>query len=147
MTPADHRLLRLEFSSTFEILDLVQIVADNICGEFGFDDDTSHWVSVAVRESVINAIRHGNQNNAGKRVFIEFETNSQKLMIRVRDQGLGFDPGQLNNPLSPENLLKSSGRGIFIIRSFMDDVLLERAPEGGMMIQMTKRLHPTTPVR
>jgi serine/threonine-protein kinase RsbW len=65
-----------------------------------------------------------------------------ELLIRVRDQGEGFDPETIANPLEPENLLKSSGRGIFLIRNFMDDVQLQRAPEGGMEIRMVKRVQP-----
>jgi serine/threonine-protein kinase RsbW len=103
-------------------------------------------VSVAIRESVINAIKHGNRNDTGKRVFVEFETATKadvpELAIRIRDQGEGFDPDQVANPLDPENLLKSSGRGIFLIRSFMDDVQLSRAPEGGMEIRMVKKVQP-----
>ena len=64
------------------------------------------------------------------------------LSIRVRDQGEGFEPEEVADPLAPENILKSSGRGIFLIRSFMDDVRLQRAPEGGMEIRMTKRVQP-----
>ena len=101
-----------------------------------------HTIGIAVRESVINAITHGNQNDAAKRVFVEFErgaAGSRALTIRVRDQGEGFNPDLLASPLDPENLLKPGGRGIFLIRSFMDDVRIERAEEGGMQIQMTKR--------
>jgi serine/threonine-protein kinase RsbW len=130
----------------FEMLDLVQVVSDHVGREVGLDDDSVHWVGVAIRESVINAIKHGNQNDAAKRVFVEFETGAgtgiAELSIRVRDQGPGFDPDHLADPLAPENLLKASGRGIFLIRSFMDDVLLQRAPEGGMEIRMTKRVQP-----
>jgi serine/threonine-protein kinase RsbW len=145
MTTSDHRLVRLEFTSAFDMLDLVQTVGDNICGDFGFDEDTAHWISVSVRECVINAIKHGNQNDSGKRVWVEFETNAQELLIRVRDQGEGFDPEEVADPLATENLLKSSGRGIFLIRNFMDDVRLQRMPQGGMEIQMTKRISPTAP--
>jgi serine/threonine-protein kinase RsbW len=143
---ADQRSLRLEFTSAFEMLDLVQVVSDHVGRDVGLDDDAVHWVGVAIRESVINAIKHGNQNDAGKRVFVDFETASgagpAELNIRVRDQGPGFDPDHLADPLAPENLLKASGRGIFLIRSFMDDVILQRAPEGGMEIRMTKRVQP-----
>jgi len=108
------------------------------------DDDASHWISVAIRESVINAIKHGNRNDSSKRVFVEFETETSteppELWIRVRDEGDGFDPDTLADPLTPENVLKSSGRGIFLIRHFMDDVRLRRAPEGGMEIRMVKRV-------
>jgi serine/threonine-protein kinase RsbW len=68
--------------------------------------------------------------------------DAPELSIRVRDQGEGFDPELVANPLDPENLLKSSGRGIFLIRNFMDDVELRRAPEGGMEIRMLKRVQP-----
>ena len=137
------RIIRLEFTSAFEMLDFVQVVNDHISRSAGLDDDASHWVSVATRECVINAIKHGNGNDSSKRVFVEFETaerdGTQELTIRVRDQGAGFDPESLRNPLDPENLLKSSGRGIFLIRNFVDDLQLRRWPEGGMEVQMTKR--------
>ena len=143
---AGQRSLRLEFTSAFEMLDLVQVVSDHVGRDVGLDDDGVHWVGVAIRESVINAIKHGNQNDAAKRVFVDFETASRsgaaELNIRVRDQGPGFDPEHIADPLAPENLLKASGRGIFLIRSFMDDVILQRAPEGGMEIRMTKRVQP-----
>jgi serine/threonine-protein kinase RsbW len=140
---AGQRSLRLEFTSAFEMLDLVQVVSDHVGKDVGLDDDAVHWVGVAIRESVINAIKHGNQNDSGKRVFVEFSTHAgSEINIRVRDQGPGFDPEHVADPLAPENLLKSSGRGIFLIRSFMDDVSLQRAPEGGMEIRMTKRVQP-----
>jgi serine/threonine-protein kinase RsbW len=133
--------VRLEFSSAFEMLDFVQLVSDRIGHDVGLDDDAVHWVGVAIRESVINAIKHGNQNDSSKHVFVEFEgdVREPELVIRVRDQGTGFDPQTLADPLAPENLLKASGRGIFLIRNFMDDVQLQRAPEGGMEIRMIKR--------
>ena len=138
--------VRLEFTSAFEMLDFVQVVGDHVGRSVGLDDDTLHWVGVAIRESVINAIKHGNQNDAGKRVFVEFDTAAgprpPELKIRVRDEGPGFDPVELADPLAPENLLKASGRGIFLIRSFMDDVVLQRAPEGGMEVRMTKPVQP-----
>jgi serine/threonine-protein kinase RsbW len=143
-------VVRLEFTSAFEMLDFVQLVSDHIGQTLALDEDAQHYVGVAVRECVINAIRHGNRNDLAKRVFVEFESarNSEgvQLAIRVRDQGDGFDPDSIADPLAPENLLKSSGRGIFLIRSFMDDVQLRPAPEGGMEVQMVKRV-PVTPAR
>jgi len=139
-------IVRLEFSSTFEMVDFVQVVSDHMARDVGLDEEAAHWVGVAIRESVINAIKHGNRNDAGKHVFVEFEATPASpvpaLAIRVRDEGEGFDPETLADPLAPENLLKSSGRGIFLIRNFMDDVHLQRAPEGGMEIRMVKRVQP-----
>ncbi len=142
------QVIRLEFLSAFEMLDCVQVVSDHVGRASGLDDDAVHWVGVALRESVINAIKHGNQQDPQKRVFVELATSRElsgtaELVIRVRDEGPGFDPDALQDPLAPENLLKASGRGIFIIRNFMDVVDLYRAPEGGMEIRMVKRVHPT----
>ena len=146
MTANGHHIVRLEFTSAFEMLDFVQVVSDHLARGVGLDEDSMHWVSVAIRESVINAIKHGNRSDTAKHVFVQFETATKadvpELAIRVRDQGEGFDPETVGNCLDPENILKSSGRGIFLIRSFMDDVQLQRAPEGGMEIRMVKRVQP-----
>ena len=133
-------VVSLEFTSTFEMLDFVQVVSDHVGQTLGLDDDTQHYVGVAIRECVINAIKHGNRNDSNKHVFVEFSIADRVLSIRVRDQGEGFDPDTLSDPLAPENLLKASGRGIFLIRSFMDDVQLGSAPEGGMEVRMIKRV-------
>ena len=149
MTPNGRRTVRLEFNSVFEMVDFVQIVSDHMGRSVGLDEDSLHWVGVAIRESVINAIKHGNRHDAAKHVFVEFEATTAdvvpELSIRVRDQGEGFEPEEVANPLAPENLLKSSGRGIFLIRNFMDDVQLQRAPEGGMEIRMVKRVQAANP--
>ena len=138
--------VHLEFTSTVEMLDFVQVVADHLGRSCGFDEDSLHWVGVAIRESVINAIKHGNGHDARKHVFVDFETATHEdpagLTIRVRDQGPGFDPETLADPLDPENLLKSGGRGVFLIRNFMDEVHLQRAPQGGMEVRMLKRVGP-----
>jgi serine/threonine-protein kinase RsbW len=137
--------IRLEFTSAYEMLDTLQAVSDHICKEVGLDEDSVHWVGVAVRESVANAIKHGNKGDIDKKVFVEFDSTVgavPELSIRVRDQGDGFEPEEVADPLAPENLLKGSGRGIFLIRSFMDEVVLQRAREGGMEMRMVKRVQP-----
>ncbi|MDR1990481.1 MAG: ATP-binding protein [Acidobacteriaceae bacterium] len=133
--------IRLEFTSTFEMITFVEVVGGHVSREIGLDEDQTHWVSVAIRECVINAIKHGNQHDTAKRVFVEFATIDapRAMTIRVRDEGRGFDPEEVADPLAPENLLKGSGRGIFLIRNFMDDVRLQRLPDGGMEISMMKR--------
>ena len=144
MTTDDRRVVRLQIHSSFEMLDFVQLVSDELGRMYGLDDDAVHWIGVAVRESVINAIKHGNRQDAMKTVTIEFALDSAEapgeLVVSVRDQGEGFESGAVANPLAPENLLKSSGRGIFFMRSFMDDVSLARHPEGGMEVRMVKKL-------
>ncbi len=124
------------------MLDFVQVVSDHVGRLAGLDEDAVHWVGVAVRESVINAIKHGNAGDQRKRVHVEFTplaSSPQGVSVSVRDEGSGFDPSDLPDPLAPENILKSSGRGIFLIRSFMDEVELRTAPQGGMEVVMVKR--------
>jgi serine/threonine-protein kinase RsbW len=136
--------VRIEFGSAFDMLDFVQVVSDHIGRLAGLDDDSLHWVSVAVRESVVNAIKHGNKNDESKRVIVEFTPvplhDPRELVIRVEDEGEGFDPEEVADPLAPENILKSSGRGIFLIRSFMDDVQLQRGKTRGMEVRMVKKV-------
>jgi serine/threonine-protein kinase RsbW len=142
MIPGAHTV-RLDFYSTFEMLDVVQVVSEHLGRLAGLDDDALHWVTVAVRESVINAIKHGNSGDEQKQVHVDFTpldvAAPRGIAIRVRDEGAGFDPDSVPDPLAPENILKNSGRGIFLIRSFMDEVALQRAAEGGMEIVMVKR--------
>ena len=140
----DGHVIRIELPSTFELLDLVQILSDRASAIAGLDEDAMHWVSVAVRESVINAIKHGNREDRQKHVTVEFiltpSADPAEFVVRVLDEGEGFDPTEVANPLDPENVLKSSGRGIFFMKSFMDDVTIARRPEGGMAVQMSKKL-------
>ncbi len=138
-----HSVIRIEFRSHFDMLDFVQVVCDGTGQIAGLDEDSLHWVSVAVRESVINAIKHGNRGVEDKHVTVEFTLtpadDPTQLQIRVLDQGEGFDPVEVADPLAPENLLKSSGRGIFFMRNFMDSLTIQSAPEGGTEVVMVKR--------
>lgn len=143
MADNDH-VCCIQIRSVFEMLDFVQLLSDRVGQMAGLDEDSIHWVGVAVRESVINAIKHGHRHNADKLVTVEFRfvpgLHPTDLVIRVLDQGEGFEPEEVADPLAPENLLKSSGRGIFFMRSFMDDVTLRKMPDGGMEVRMVKKL-------
>lgn len=140
--------VRIDFHSSLNMLDFVQMVSDHIARMVGLDDDSIHWVSLAVRESVINAIKHGNCCDVGKRVHVEFtslqDSGAPGLAVTVRDEGCGFDPAKLADPLADENLLKANGRGIFLMRSFMDEMTFSRAKEGGMEVRMVKRVPQST---
>jgi serine/threonine-protein kinase RsbW len=137
-------LVRLQIPSLFDMVDLVQVLSDRMGQLAAFDEDQVHWIGVAVRESVINAIKHGNREDPAKPVLIEFAftpvDHPTELVVCVTDRGTGFEPDAVADPLAPENMLKSSGRGIFFMRSFMDDVQVNRAPEGGMEVRMVKKL-------
>jgi serine/threonine-protein kinase RsbW len=136
--------IRMQIHSNFDMVDFVQVVSDRVGQLAGMDEDTVHWIGVAVRESVINAIKHGNREHPGKLVTVEFTfapvIDPRELVVRVVDEGEGFDPQEVADPLAPENMLKASGRGIFFMRSFMDDVVLRRASDGGMEVRMVKKL-------
>ena len=99
---------------------------------------------MAVRECVINAITHGNKSDATKKVVVDFSVEPhgthRDLVVAVRDQGAGFEASDVMNPLAPENILNTSGRGIFLVRQFMDDVTLRRLREGGTEVRMLKHL-------
>jgi serine/threonine-protein kinase RsbW len=132
-------MVEVSISSALEYLELVQNVTDCITAFMGFDSDTAHWIGMSVRECVTNAIQHGNKLDQGKKVGILYQVAPDQLQITVRDQGAGFHATQLPDPLEPENLLKPSGRGIFYIRSFMDEVEF-RLSEGGMEVHMVKKV-------
>jgi serine/threonine-protein kinase RsbW len=105
-----------------------------------FDEDSAHWIGMSVRESVTNAIQHGNKLDLSKKVDICFEVLPDRLSICVRDQGSGFQVDDIPNPLDNDNLLKPSGRGIFYIRTFMDEVEFRSLPQGGTEVYMVKKI-------
>jgi len=116
--------------STLETVDSAEQTATRIAGEAGFGEDEIMQISMAVREAAVNAVLHGNAYDPEKKVKLEFETTSQDLVITIRDQGKGLDLAKIPDPLAPENLLKTSGRGIFLIRSFMDEVQISPSHTG-----------------
>ena len=134
------RTVRIDIASRFEMLEMVQTVLSHVTGMLRLDDDAAHYVSVAIRESVVNAIKHGNHGDGDKRVAVEFLLHPGALEVTVQDEGTGFDPETVPSPLAEENLLKADGRGIFFMRSFMDEVRYDFPPGGGTSVHMTKRL-------
>jgi serine/threonine-protein kinase RsbW len=137
---ANRSRVEVSIGSALEYLDLVQTLTDCITSFMGFDEDAAHWIGMSVRESVTNAIQHGNKMDQDKKVDIRFEMSPDRLDISITDQGRGFRAEDLPNPLDPENLLKPSGRGIFYIRSFMDEVEFKPLSQGGMEVHMVKKV-------
>jgi serine/threonine-protein kinase RsbW len=127
-------------SSALDNLDLIQTLTDCITDYMSFDEDSAHWIGMSVRESVTNAIQHGNKLDLSKKVDICFEIAPDQLSISVRDQGNGFRADEIPNPLDGDNLLKPSGRGIFYIRTFMDEVEFRSLSQGGMEVHMVKKI-------
>lgn len=135
---AEH--IEITISSRFENIELVQVIAEHLCENAGLDDDGSHWIGMAVREGVANAIKHGNKLDVKKKVSTTFDLTGAKLSIIIRDEGPGFDPAKVSDPLNPQNLMKTSGRGIFYMRTFMDRVDYEFDPSRGTSLVMLKDL-------
>ncbi|MHB8215372.1 MAG: ATP-binding protein [Candidatus Sulfotelmatobacter sp.] len=116
--------------STLDTVDHAEEQATRIATELGFAEDEVMQISMAVREGAVNAVLHGNAYAPDKKVILAFERTAEDLVITIRDQGKGIDLGTIPNPLAPENLLKTSGRGIFLMRSFMDVVEIRPSPTG-----------------
>lgn len=117
--------------------------AANAAGKFaeqnGFGEDVRYAIDMAVRESVANAIKHGNKLDETKTVEITMENSEQGFEITIRDFGAGFAVEDIPDPTNPENLLKASGRGILFMNSFMDEVEWSNHERGGMIVKMLKR--------
>lgn len=139
MAPTIPRV-QLQIGSRYENIDLVQVVVKESLRQLSLDEDTSHWIGLAVREAVANAIKHGNRQDPGKKVDVEFGLEHGQVVIIVQDQGRGFDVASLPDPRSPENLLRPDGRGIFFMRKFMDEIDYSFLPGGGTVVTMRKRI-------
>jgi serine/threonine-protein kinase RsbW len=135
-----NRQLHLRIGSRFENIELVQMTVDETLQECGASDEQRHWIGLALREAVANAIKHGNRQQAAKQVDVQVALTDGDLEIRVADQGAGFDPGAVKDPLAPENRFRGDGRGIFYMKKFMDDVRYDARPDGGTVVTLRKRL-------
>jgi len=126
--------------STLDTVDHAEESATRIATELGFGEDEVMQISMAVREGAVNAVLHGNQYAPDKKVTLAFERTPEDLVITIRDQGRGIDLNGIPNPLASENLLKTSGRGIFLMRSFMDVVEI-RPSQTGTEVKLIKHVH------
>jgi serine/threonine-protein kinase RsbW len=124
--------------STLDSVDSAEELTVGVAQRAGFDEDDLMKIGLAVRESMVNAVVHGNRYNAHKKVRLLVTHNGSRLTVRIADQGEGFDVESLPDPLAEDNLLRTSGRGIFLIRSFMDEFLIRRLETGGMEVTLVK---------
>jgi serine/threonine-protein kinase RsbW len=129
MTVSDSRIT-YTLDSTLTSVDKVEHKAGELAHEAGVDEDQIFGITMAVREAAVNAVVHGNGKDPAKQIVVTFENTGSSLVFTVADQGKGLDPDSLPDPLAPENLLRGSGRGIFLIRSFMDEVHFRQLDPG-----------------
>jgi serine/threonine-protein kinase RsbW len=116
--------------SSLDSVNRVEQTAEEMARKAGLEEEEIYRVAMAVREAAVNAVLHGNAYDPDKSITASFETSPEALTIRIADQGKGLNPDTLPDPLAPENLLRGSGRGIFLIRSFMDEVHFRQLQPG-----------------
>jgi serine/threonine-protein kinase RsbW len=131
--------IELELPSRIEAIEDAAIAAAEFVNRSGIGQDAAFAIDMAVREAVTNAVLHGNQQDEAKIVAIQFKNAATHVEIIVRDEGRGFNPAAVPDPTDPQNLLKTSGRGILFIRTFMDEVEWTYRPEGGTVVRMVKK--------
>ena len=126
--------------STLESVDDAEELALQEAGKAGVPEDDLHKIAMAVRESMVNAVVHGNRYSVHKKVHLSFSKTAGQFVVRIADQGEGFDYDNLPDPLAQENLLRHSGRGIFLIKAFMDDFQVRRLEPAGTEVTLVKYL-------
>jgi len=141
MSEPPSRRMTFSLSSTMESVAEVESAADKLAEEAGLDEDERFHVAMAVREAAVNAVLHGNDYDPAKTITVSLENTGSSLVFSIADQGKGLDPDTLPDPLAPENLLRGTGRGIFLIRSFMDEVKF-RQLYPGTELTLIKHLAP-----
>ncbi len=125
--------------STLDSVNKAEEFSAQAAAKAGFDDDDCQKISMATREAAVNAVLHGNAYDPQKKMTVSYENTGGQLVIQIRDQGHGLDVNSIPDPLAPENLLKQSGRGIFLMRAFMDEVRI-RALDPGTEVTLIKRV-------
>jgi serine/threonine-protein kinase RsbW len=135
---SDMEKIQTTLESTLESVDKAESLALQEAGKLGFDEDEAHQIGMAVRECTVNAVVHGNRYSKNKKVHLDIERSATSLIVTIGDEGGGFDLSSIPDPLSPENLLRQSGRGLLLIRAFMDDFDIHPRPGGGTEVRLVK---------
>ena len=135
MTKTSDQVIHIDLPSSTHFVYVIDAIISEIVSDMGFDKEESEQINLAVIEAAVNAIKHGNNEDSSKRTRFEFILNREQLTVVVEDQGAGFNRENVENPLDPSNLLKSSGRGIFLMETCMDSVTYEAS---GRIVRMVK---------
>ncbi len=124
--------------SVLESADAAEHIVTEAARQVGFDEDELHKIGMAVRESIVNAVVHGNRYNARKKVHLSVADSPHHFAVTIQDEGEGFDLSALPDPLAEHNLLQQSGRGIFLIRAFVDEFHVRRIAPRGTEVRLVK---------
>ncbi|MFN2975533.1 ATP-binding protein [Terriglobus aquaticus] len=135
--------IELTLPSTLATVDRMEQEAERFATEHGFGEDDAANIAMAAREAAVNAVMHGNSYSSDKQVHVQLTSDQAALTLSIQDEGAGFNAALLPDPLLPENILRSSGRGIFLMRALMDEVNFRQLNPGTELV-MTKRRQPTS---
>lgn len=135
----DKKTVEITLETAWQTIDLAQAITERVAESAGFEEDDIHKIGMSVREGIINALHYGNRMQRDKNVFLKFVFEPERLVIRMIDQGKGFETNHLENPLADENLMKTSGRGLLIVQAFMDEMRIGRGTDGGAELMMAKQ--------
>jgi serine/threonine-protein kinase RsbW len=141
--PDKSKRVEVTLETLLESVDLAESITMRVAEAAGFPEEEVHKIGMAVREGVINAYNYGNQQDRQKKIMMTVELQPENMIVKVLDQGHGFELTEIPDPLAEENLLRTSGRGLFLMRAFMDEFKVGRGPEGGAELVMIKKLPPT----
>jgi serine/threonine-protein kinase RsbW len=133
----DHR-----YPSALESVDEAEAEILKAAGDAGFDEDEQHRIGMAVRECMVNAVVHGNRYNRNKQVHISVSQTNEAFTVRITDQGEGFEMQEVPDPMHDNNLLRHSGRGLFLMGAFMDDVKVRKVEPSGTEVTLVKNVAP-----
>jgi len=137
---ASSKKVHVTLDTLLDSVDLAETIVMRVAEGAGFPEDEIHKIGMAVREGVINAYNYGNQQDREKKIRLTVELTPGQLIVRVQDEGKGFELSEVPDPLAEENLLRTSGRGIFLMRAFMDGLDVLHAPGGGAELVLQKNL-------
>jgi serine/threonine-protein kinase RsbW len=141
--PNKSKRIEVTLETLLESVDLAESISMRVAEAAGFSEEEVHKIGMAVREGVINAYNYGNQQDRRKKIMMTVELQPETMIVKVLDQGHGFELTEIPDPLAEENLLRTSGRGLFLMRAFMDEFKVGRGPEGGAELVMIKKLPQT----
>lgn len=126
----------MALESTLESVDAAEHLVLQIARENGFEEEDLHKIGMSIREAMVNAVVHGNRYNLKKKVHLAVTAEDDWLRITIIDEGEGFEPKELPDPLAEENLLRQSGRGLLLIQAFVDEFDMHKAPSHGTILKL-----------
>ena len=135
-------ILDQDYDSTLDSVDVAEAVIVKAAADAGFGEDDQHGIGMAVRECMVNAVVHGNRYNKNKHVHVNVLKSASDFTIRIVDQGEGFETEMVPDPLDGTNILRHSGRGLFLMAAFMDDVKVRKLSPSGTEVTLIKKFGP-----